>query len=175
MEPRKNHAGLLAAYLNLALHEQGVHLVLVGKKAADVPAFDQQMTALPANIRSFIHHFDYLSDEDLKNIYRAADYFVYPSLAEGFGIPPLEAAAMCLPVLCSNQTAMSDFERLGIQMFNPLKQGDLEQKLSALLTNPPTEQHLETIKNRIHDLYSWHSSAASLHELIQQNHGANAI
>ena len=51
-----------------------------------------------------------ISESDLLLFYQAAKVFAYPTFAEGFGIPPLEAAALRIPVLCSNKTAMKDFE-----------------------------------------------------------------
>jgi len=105
IEPRKNQLGLLKAYLELKLYERGKELVFVGVKSIEVPEIDHITNSLNSEIRSKIYFLENISDQDLRLLYQAADLFVYPSKAEGFGIPPLEAGALKVPTICSNTTA----------------------------------------------------------------------
>ena len=61
--------------------------------------------------------------------YNACDLFIYPSFAEGFGIPPLEAGVMKVTVACSNATAMKDFSFFQKTLFDP---NDLESFEKAI-------------------------------------------
>ena len=105
IEPRKNHQLLLETYLELELYKQGVSLVFIGESALRYLAFAEQLNTLSAEIKRFIFYFPSISQEDLVFFYQAARLMVYPSKAEGFGIPPLQAAALRTPVFCANTTA----------------------------------------------------------------------
>jgi glycosyltransferase involved in cell wall biosynthesis len=169
IEPRKNHLALLEAFLDLRLFEKGYTLVLLGYESIPVPDFDRLLDSLPENIRNSIFINADLPDDDLLNFYRGASLFVYPSKAEGFGIPPLEAGAAKAPVICSNSSAMSDFSFFGENHIDPLNTGLLKQKMLQLLQYPPDEQSLNNISGVIRREYDWNASAEKLYSLILNN------
>src|SRR5690606_22833193 len=88
IETGKNHELLLDAYLDLELYKQGIELVFIGKNSASVRSFEKKMNKLKVPLKDSIHWFQNIEDEDLKQFYRAAKLFIYPSKSEGFGIPP---------------------------------------------------------------------------------------
>ncbi|HEX7906040.1 MAG TPA: glycosyltransferase family 1 protein [Chitinophagaceae bacterium] len=166
-EPRKNHAGLLKAYLELQLYRKGYYLVLLGHQSLSVDEFNSLLHELPAGIRKFIFINDAINDEELLEFYRAATLFVYPSKAEGFGISPLEAAALKIPVLCSNASAMQEFTFFGDQHFNTADHELLTKKLNDILCRPPGEATLQGISDFIRMNYSWEESAEKFYQLIR--------
>src|SRR5471030_2917322 len=87
--------------------------------------------------------FPQMDHENLQAFYAACKLFVYPSKAEGFGIPPLEAAICKVPVLCSSATAMSQFDFFNPYMFDPNNEAEFELKLSRILEHPPSENFLK--------------------------------
>jgi glycosyltransferase involved in cell wall biosynthesis len=158
VEPRKNNILALKAYLNLKLYTKSISLVFVGKKSIDSPEFFSALAQLTDEQKPFVKYFEQLSEEDLMLFYRSTILFVYPSKAEGFGIPPLEAAAIGVPVVCSNRTAMADFDFFGKLLFDPYDQSNFEEKISSVIENLDeafTDEIKQTVKNR----YSWVSSA----------------
>ncbi|MHA4808697.1 glycosyltransferase family 4 protein [Flavitalea flava] len=166
IEPRKNHVALLKSYLELKLYEKGYYLVLLGKVSIPAPDFDNMMNRLPENIKSFIFQNSQTDDRDLLEFYRAAKVFVYPSKAEGFGIPPLEAAALQIPVICSNTSAMTDFSFFGENHINPLDNELLKTRLAGIIENPPGEANLKSIAEIIRQKYSWTLSAEKLYQAV---------
>ena len=94
--------------------------------------------------------------EDLYSVYAFSKCFVYPSKAEGFGIPPIEAAMLNSKVLCSNQTAMQDFDFFRYT-FNPSNQSVFDEKLNLILKdeNYPYQE----IKDKIVEKYNWNKVA----------------
>lgn len=109
---------------------------------------------------------DAVDDADLLEFYRAAQAFVYPSRAEGFGIPPLEAAALRIPVICSNTSGMEQFGFFGEYHIDPYDLDLLKTKLIKLLEEPPSEDVLALISKVVRERYSWESAAEALFENI---------
>lgn len=175
LEPRKNHALLLRAWMELRLYEQGFYLVLVGHRSLPTPEFDELLNSLPEKTRKFIYILNNINEPDLRKLYRGADVFVYPSGAEGFGIPPLEAAAARIPVVCSSATAMGDYSFFGDLHFSPKEPGALTEKLRQVIAYPPSEAALEAISVKIREQYCWRRSAEQLYQLIIKNHDHDPI
>lgn len=168
IEPRKNHLALLQAYIESKLYARGMSLVFIGKKSIGIPEFDAYLSALPAEQKKNIYHLGQVDQEDLEAFYKGCRLFAYVSKAEGFGIPPLEAAVARVPVLCSDKTAMSDFKFFSPFLFNPYDLRDLQLKLEQLLDDPILPGKLETVAKEVLERYSWRNSAKQLYALINQ-------
>jgi glycosyltransferase involved in cell wall biosynthesis len=169
IEPRKNHAALLRAFAELELHTKGYVLVFVGCKSLPVPELDDLWRGLPEAVKSNVRFFSELPEEALLQFYRAATLFVYPSRGEGFGIPPLEAAATGTPVICSNTTAMSAYSFFGDSHLDPCNYEDLKHHLAKRLAEGPMPQQEQSVARHIQQTYSWRRSAQQLYELIRQH------
>lgn len=102
LEPRKNLAGLFAAWQGWENRPRDLRLVVVGGrgKVFRGVGFEQ----LPQDVQLLGR----VDDADLPGLYTAAELFVYPSLYEGFGLPPLEAMACGTPVLTSNVSSLPE-------------------------------------------------------------------
>lgn len=110
LEPRKNIAHLIRSFGKLV--DGGdlpadIRLVLVGTKGWK---FDEIMAEASKNpaLASRLHFTGFVQDEDLAPLYNGAQAFVYPSLYEGFGLPPLEAMQCGLPVITSDIPAITE-------------------------------------------------------------------
>ncbi|GAB3512676.1 glycosyltransferase [Spirosoma knui] len=167
IEPRKRQASLLKAYLDAQLYEKGIQLVFIGHQSLSVPELDGVYENLPEKVKQSIHFLHGVNDQDLLTFYRAAQLFVYPSVAEGFGIPPLEAGAMRVPTLCSNTTAMSDFSFFGEQHFYPSTENIKEHLIRFFTSSRRSSDELNQIADAVRQKYSWDQSARILYNLIQ--------
>lgn len=163
-EPRKNQLGLLKAYIELKLFNK-YDLVFIGRKKDRIEReyFKKVEDVIPVDIRQYIHFFDSLSTEKLNAFYQQSSCFIYPSFAEGFGIPPLEAGINNCKVLCSNQTAMSDFAFFEYT-FDPNLFDDFKLKLSNILID--SSYPFEVIKNKILSKYNWNNIGSDLRQII---------
>lgn len=158
IEPRKNHIQLLKSYSELGLWNRGIQLVMVGRKDIPVPEMDHYIDQLPKEVKSNILHFSGISESELIAFYQNASLFVYPSIGEGFGIPPLEAASVKTKVLCSNATAMSDFSFFAGDLFDPHDKEELKRKILAKLAEQ-TPERLDQIAQIINKNYNWDNIA----------------
>lgn len=102
IEPRKNLQKLIESFIDLiAVPEYAhFHLAIAGPRGWDVATQTQSHPQ--------IHLLGTVTDEELANLYQSALAFVFPSLYEGFGIPPLEAMALGCPVILSNVSSLSE-------------------------------------------------------------------
>jgi glycosyltransferase involved in cell wall biosynthesis len=172
IEPRKNHALLLKVFIDLKLHLQGYHLGLLGHQSMNAPGFTQLMDSMPGDTKPFVFIKNDVPDNELLLFYRAADVFVYPSKAEGFGVPPLEAAAAKVPVICSNTSSMTEFNFFDKNHIAP-DYDSVKNALETVIREPPEEPALSTIAEAIHKRYSWPNSAEKLYELILADAGVS--
>jgi glycosyltransferase involved in cell wall biosynthesis len=104
---------------------------LIGHQSIPSPDFDALLAQLSFEIRSYIFISNAVTEDELLLFYRAALLFVYPSKAEGFGIPPLEAAASPTPVVCSNGSAMQEFDFFGPGHIDPEDYDDMQDRYGA--------------------------------------------
>lgn len=166
IEPRKNYLTLLIAYNELKLYERGYKLVIIGSKDLEYTEFYQYYNQLCETAQNNIL-FMSVNYLELISLYKNASLFVFPSFAEGFGIPPLEAIALKCPTLCSNTTAMSDFKFLGENLFSPNDINELKRKIEINLKSRDT-QRVELLSDIIINKYNWQKSADILYTLLKQ-------
>lgn len=168
IEPRKNQVTLLQVFTDLELYKKGFHLVLAGHHSLRAKSLEASLKKLPADASAHVHLLKSLTETELLDFYQAAEVFVYPSKAEGFGLPPLEAAAMSVPVICSNAAAMKDFDFFGKNLICPDDKTALAERLAALLSSRPPTNELDAIAHTISQRYSWKDSASRFHRLLHE-------
>ncbi|GLU51240.1 glycosyltransferase family 4 protein [Dyadobacter frigoris] len=168
-EPRKNQLLLLKKYLKLDLYKKGIALVFIGSESVKIPALTKLINELTQEQRKYFFWFKQVQQADLAAFYRACRLFVYPSKAEGFGIPPLEAAVCQAPVLCSSATAMKDFIFFEPYRFDPSDERDFEQKLLMMLSLPPDKTFISRVATRIQQQYHWKKSSEKFYDLLQDH------
>lgn len=160
VEPRKNHLVLLKAYHELNLFAQGYKLVFVGGRDIHYEEFFSYLNNLSEKERDNILLIQ-VPFNDLVSLFKNAALFVFPSLGEGFGIPPIEAVMYGCPLLCSNAPAMSEFNLPDSISFAPDNLEELKHKMKQQL-NEPTPP--ETYKDEIMRRYDWDKIAGELYE-----------
>lgn len=101
---RKNLSVVVEAFGRIAEHEPGLRLIITGTQAAGMKgtAPSETVAQLPGQIQSRVHLVGFLEREPLYRLIRAAALLAYPSRIEGFGLPPLEAMSLGVPVVASD-------------------------------------------------------------------------
>lgn len=161
-EPRKNHLTLLKTFVEYK-HFEKFQLVFIGSLDIIDVDYEQYYSSLDNSIKQKIVVIEKINDQELLSITRAARVSIYPSFAEGFGIPPLESLACGIPTICSNTTAMSDFSFIQDYLFNPKSTKDLNKKLIKAIESKAECSVIEEMKT----IYSWKKSALVLQKLIK--------
>lgn len=160
IEPRKNHDQLLQAYLNLKLWEKNISLVVVGKVYTENYKYTNLMSNIPLEAKKYIYFLENLNFSVLLDLYRSARISVYPSKAEGFGIPIIESLSLAVPTLFSNTTAMSEFKFAEKYFIDPFDIKSLEEKIAFELEYGIYKKNeLLAIQKKIRKKFSWKNSA----------------
>jgi glycosyltransferase involved in cell wall biosynthesis len=146
--PHKNLSRLIEAMRGL-----DATLVLPGYPTAFDDGLRQEAAGAPVVFAGWV------SDEDLEGLYAAATGMVFPSLAEGFGLPVLEAMRRGVPVACSSTTALGEIAGDAALTFDPESTDAIRAALQRLLDDPPERARLvDRGRARAAD-FSWSAAA----------------
>jgi glycosyltransferase involved in cell wall biosynthesis len=158
IEPRKNHAALLRAYR--ALPGEVPPLVIVGQRDFGYGDFESELALMPPSHRVVV--LSNVGDAELPALYRHALAFVYPSFAEGFGMPPLEALASGVPVVASDSTAIPEVVGNAGLLVDPHAADGLRDALARILADAALRAQLVKRGLEQADRYTWRGSAEVL-------------
>ncbi len=154
LEPRKNLASALLAYMQLpASVRRHVPLVLVGMKGWQTSELEAQMIPLIAN--GEIKVLGYLPRTDLAKIVAGALALVYPSLYEGFGLPPLEAMSCGVPVIASDVSSLPEVVGDAGILVQPTDNYAIAQAIQLLVDSPETRQRFSAQSLLRSQLFGW--------------------
>lgn len=159
LEPRKNMNLLLEAY-NEVLDKVDYDLVLVGRKGWKVNEFLRKSE----KIKNRIHLTGFIEDEDLPYIYKMAKCFVFTSIYEGFGLPPLEALSMGTTVISSNAASLPEVLEDKAIFFESNIKNDLVDKLIRLDTI--TQNSKYGVSKYQRETYNFKASANKVLQII---------
>jgi glycosyltransferase involved in cell wall biosynthesis len=151
----KNFAALLEAIASSAWLKQGFNLMCFGGGEF---APGERATIDRLGLSSSIIQMSG-SDSSLAACYRDAALFVYPSLHEGFGIPPLEAMSLDCPVVCSNASSIPEVVGDAAVMFNPADTDDIRKELEAVLNSASLRETLIARGRLRCRVFSWERCA----------------
>lgn len=133
--PGKNHVGLIEAFnsFKAATHSDW-QLVLAGSKWSGAEHIERAIGESP--FARDIRCTGFVPDADLPDLYRSASVFVYPSLYEGFGLPPLEAMACGVPVICSTGGALREMAGKAAVLVEPGDTAGLAAQMTRVAGDP---------------------------------------
>lgn len=157
IEPRKNLGRLLQAFGALKGEFPALKLVLVGKKGWLYEPFFEQLEA--SGLKEEVIFPGYVAEEDLPAFYQMATVFCFPSVYEGFGLPPLEALSSGCAVVCSNASSLPEVVGEAGLLFNPTDTATLTQALRRLLSDEALRRDLQHRGPIQAQQFSWEQAA----------------
>lgn len=152
----KNFDGLLAAFAKAVSIRPDIALCVAG------PPFNEAEGKLIADFKlaKHVEHYGCVSDHHLAKLYRCSVAFVYPSLYEGFGIPPLEAMSCGTAVVASNSSSLPEVVGDAGLLFDPKSTNELVDQLLLLLDNSTLREHLVSKGYTRAKQFSWDKTVA---------------
>ncbi len=158
IEPRKNYVALIESY-NVLREEYGtnVKLVIVGRTGWKSEATYQKREDSP--YREDILFLGRVEDRDLVQLYNQAELFVYPSVFEGFGLPPLEAMSCGLPVIASDASSLPEVVGGAGILVPPKDTGRLASAIMSVLEDSSLKEKLSSKSIKQASRFSWDKNA----------------
>lgn len=167
VEPRKNHVTLIAAYARLRRATGLPHeLVIAGARGW----LYEPIYAAPAahGLADHVRFLGLVDDGDLPALYAAADAFAFPSLYEGFGLPPLEAMACGVPVVVANNSSLPEVVGDAALLVDAQDEAGLATTLERVLSDGDLRFTLRARGIQQAAIYTWERAAAKLLSVYRQ-------
>lgn len=142
--------------------------VIVGKKEGFIVGDDKISSLLNDEVlQKHVHFTGWIADEELVALYQHAQLFIFPSLYEGFGFPPLEAMAAGCPVISSNAACMPEVCGDAVHYFDPHDTGSIAKSLQAVLGDDGYRQQLIVKGWKQVKKYTWKNAVEEKLRYIQ--------
>lgn len=157
IDPRKNLVTLFKALAILRDDDLRVRLVVVGSREYNYrPIFD---TVQALGLEDQVRFLGFVSDAELVDVYNLAQLFVFPSIHEGFGYPPLEAMACGTPVIVSGSSSLPEIvDDAGLQV-DPLNAAELATAIRLLLSDSGLREQLASRGKQRAATFAWERTA----------------
>jgi glycosyltransferase involved in cell wall biosynthesis len=169
IKPHKNVDRLIEAFSILRRRGNDAKLLIIGDEISKYP-----------NLRRLVHRFQlhqyvrflgFIPDETLAVLYRLATVFVFPSLYEGFGLPPLEAMASGTPVITSNVSSLPEVVGDAALLIDPMSPSAIAAAMARVLNDSALRQDLVRRGYERVKAFSWERSVRRVREVYAEVHG----
>lgn len=174
LEPRKNLTTLIQAFEQLQHHCDGssIKLVLAGSLGWKTTTLTEQLRTSTAADSIIVS--GHIPDHQLACLYSLADIFVYPSVYEGFGLPPLEAMQCGTPVIVGNTSSLPEVVGDAAVIIDPRSPSELQRTLGEVLGSAQQRADLRAAGLKRASQFSWHKTAsetAQIYRKVLEFHG----
>lgn len=166
LEPRKNLPFLVEAYVELL--EEGsvkVPLVLAGRKGW---MMDEFLNRIEEEYRRNIIVTGFIDDEDLPYVYHMADCFIFPSIYEGFGMPPLEAMTVGTIVISSDAASLPEVLGKAASYFHLGDKEGLKERIRKGIRQECDDVTVKEIKKRV-GMFRWEKAGEKIRRVLEKN------
>ena len=167
-DERKNLPRLIEAFRALPDNVRQAHQLVIAGKMPEGSLAELAGIARDHGLSSEdVLLTGYVEDRDLLALYNLTSVFVFPSLHEGFGIPPLEAMACGAPVIAADASSLPEVVGLEDALFDPISVPAISEKIRHVLTEPSFRQSLVEHGLAHVQRFSWDQSAARALEALR--------
>ncbi|MFA5420497.1 MAG: glycosyltransferase family 1 protein [Patescibacteria group bacterium] len=166
--PHKNLEFLLESFLDFINEENDLKLVLVGKEDyfyKRLKKYSEDLVLSKGLKRNPFIFTSYVPDNELEILYQKALAYIFPSLYEGFGLPPLEALFNSCPVLSSDAASMPEILGNSALYFKSGEKDDFLSKLKIIIEDEDLRKDLIVNSKQVLKRYNWWESAHSTYKV----------
>jgi glycosyltransferase involved in cell wall biosynthesis len=166
IKPHKNLVRLIEAFAELRTSEaEDLKLLIIGDEISRLPALRRAVHK--HKLHKHVRFLGYLPDDTLAILYRLASAFAFPSLYEGFGLPPLEAMASGTPVVTSNQSSLPEVTGDAAVLVDPYDVESIVDGLRRVLGDPALAADLGRRGQERAREFSWERSVEKIRQVYQ--------
>jgi glycosyltransferase involved in cell wall biosynthesis len=172
ISPHKNVVRMIEAFsaLKTELEKDGafpdLKLIIIGDDLSGNP--DLRRTVIRSGVQNDVRFLGFVPVEVLRIFYDQAKIFVFPSLYEGFGLPPLEAMAHGTPVVTSNVTSLPEVVGNAAVLVHPENSFEIMRALHRVLRDQPLREKMKERSYKQAAKFSWEKSVRRIMEVYQE-------
>jgi glycosyltransferase involved in cell wall biosynthesis len=168
IKPHKNVERLIAAFAKVREDPEysDLTLIVVGDDISKYPSL--RRTVERHRVRGHVRFFGFVPELTLVALYKTADVFAFPSLYEGFGLPPLEAMANGTPVVTSNISSLPEVVGDAALTVDPYNIDQIAKAIGQILSDRALRSRLIADGYERAKQFSWESSVAQVHQAYQR-------
>ena len=167
IKPHKNLVRLIEAFDELRRSgPEELKLLIIGDEISKLPSLRRAVHR--HKLHKHVRFLGYVSDGTLRILYRLASLFVFPSLYEGFGLPPLEAMASGTPVVTSNQSSLPEVTGDAAVLVDPYDVSSIVDGMRRVLTDPVLAANLRRRGPERAREFSWPRSVQKIRAVYEQ-------
>ncbi|HUP35710.1 MAG TPA: glycosyltransferase family 1 protein [Candidatus Limnocylindria bacterium] len=167
IKPHKNLERLIEAFHMLRRGDlEHVKLLIIGDEISKYATLRRAVHRL--KLHQHVRFFGFVPDQTLAVLYRLAGVFVFPSLYEGFGLPPLEAMASGTPVITSNVSSLPEVVGDAAVLVDPYEPEDIADAMRRVLTDAPLREDLVRRGLARASMFSWERSIRRVREIYEE-------
>ncbi|MFI5177807.1 MAG: glycosyltransferase family 4 protein [Vicinamibacterales bacterium] len=167
IKPHKNVDRLIEAFSILRRRGMSeVKLLIIGDEISKYPNLRRLVHR--HQLHQYVRFLGFVADATLAVLYRLASVFVFPSLYEGFGLPPLEAMAAGAPVITSNVSSLPEVVGDAALLIDPMDPTAIADAMARVLGDPALRAELVRRGRERVTAFSWDRSAARTHEVYAE-------
>jgi glycosyltransferase involved in cell wall biosynthesis len=172
IRPQKNIPRLVEAFAvareQLSSHPvyRNLHLIIIGDEISRYPSL--RRTVIQTRMEKLVRFLGFVPSERLRIFFESAALFVFPSLYEGFGLPPLEAMACGTPVVTSNVSSLPEVVGDAAVLVNPENVFDIARGITEVLLNEELRSELIAKGRAQAARYSWERTAREVLEVYHE-------
>ena len=167
IKPHKNLERLIEAFHMLRKERaDNVRLLIIGDEISKYATLRRAVHKY--KLHKHVRFFGFVPDKTLAVLYRLARVFVFPSLYEGFGLPPLEAMASGTPVITSNVSSLPEVVGDAAILIDPYRSEDIAEAMRRVLDDPSLRDDLRRRGYARAREFSWERSVKRIREIYEQ-------
>ena len=168
IKPHKNIERLIAAFSQLRSKPScaDLTLIVVGDEITKYPSLRRAVER--HQVRPFVRFFGFVPEKTLVALYQIASLFVFPSLYEGFGLPPLEAMANGTPVVTSRISSLPEVVGDAAVMVNPYSVDEITSAMFRVLSDHEFQANLKKAGYQQAEKFNWENSARQIQEVYSE-------
>ena len=177
ISPHKNLVRIIEAFsaLKAELDKEGkfpdLKLIIIGDELSKHP--DLRRTVIRSGVQNDVRFMGFVPIEVLRIFYDAAKIFVFPSLYEGFGLPPLEAMAHGTPVVTSNTSSLPEVVGNAAVLVNPENVFEISRALQRVLVDQALRDKLKARGDEQAQKFSWNLAAEQILRVYEEVAGGS--
>lgn len=168
IDRRKNIPLLLEGMRAIVAQRPEAELVLAGRYRDDPDFAEFVVRVKRLGLEDSVRLLGYVAEEELAALYGGCSVFVYPSLYEGFGLPPLEAMACGAPVVAADRTALPEVLGHAALLVDPQDVAELAEAILSLLDHPERRRELSEAGRRQAKRFNWEATARATLDAYRQ-------